>query len=516
MKKLLFMVAAILVFASAPKVLMAAPAVMAEQAASENVVDYTFDWTQQSDYNMWADPEALKANISVSKEDGLSVKNETKTEFWKIQYSLGNNVPLSKGTEYSIEIEMKGSDAGHATVSMGNWDCFGTPQQVEFTNQYKTITLPYTSDYDGNGFIFMQSGDFVGTISVKSIKVVHSGKAIPSFPLDLVSVDYTASGATRADGWGTGFKSEIDGGACVISHGETTKAYEAQVNFANVYPKGATIKLSMKVKGNQKGSISAELQNPNGLKFTNKYVSCGSFPVINLTTDYKEVEVSTMCTGDGATRLLLNLGTYAGTVSIKNLKIVAEGVKQESLTIPSSSFATYAAYYPVDYRSSNLEAYAVKLDAKTKTITTEKIDGVVPAGKAVLLKGVPRKSYELTLAQGAVTQFETDLKVSEGSATSIDNTTAVYGLATVNNQDGFYKAVGKKIPAKCAYLEIEDNGNSAKFYSLGDHSGSTTGITSVKNEAVGNNAPMYNLAGQLVDKGYKGIVIKNGKKIVLK
>lgn len=45
MKKLLFMVAAILVFASAPKVLMAAPAVMAEQAASEDVVDYKIDWT---------------------------------------------------------------------------------------------------------------------------------------------------------------------------------------------------------------------------------------------------------------------------------------------------------------------------------------------------------------------------------------------------------------------------------------------------------------------------------------
>lgn len=44
----------------------------------------------------------------------------------------------------------------------------------------------------------------------------------------------------------------------------------------------------------------------------------------------------------------------------------------------------------------------------------------------------------------------------------------------------------------------------------------TRAVTPVKNEAAGNNAPMYNLAGQSVDKGYKGIVIKNGKKIVLK
>lgn len=48
MKNLSFMVAAILVLASAPKVLMAAPAAMAEQTATEDVkVDYTIDWTKQ-------------------------------------------------------------------------------------------------------------------------------------------------------------------------------------------------------------------------------------------------------------------------------------------------------------------------------------------------------------------------------------------------------------------------------------------------------------------------------------
>ncbi|WP_147350972.1 hypothetical protein [Segatella copri] len=186
------------------------------------------------------------------------------------------------------------------------------------------------------------------------------------------------------------------------------------------------------------------------------------------------------------------------------------------LNMPSSGFATFCASYPVNYGSLNFEAYAVKLDADKKTITLKKIEGVVPAGKAVLLKGTPSKSYRLTTGEGAVAEFDTDLKVSDGSATSSD-AVAVYGLATVKGQDGFYKAsAGKTIPAKCAYLEVANSTSPAKFYSLGDHSGSTTGITSVKNEAAGNNAPMYNLAGQLVDKGYKGIVIKNGKKIVLK
>lgn len=511
MKKLSFMVAVILVFASAPKVLMAAPAVMTEQAATEDVVDYTFDWTQQSAYNMWA-PDEVKKNISVSEENGLTVENKTATDNYKIQYMIGSNFSLKKGTDYSIKITMKGSTDGHATVAMGTWGSAGT--RVDFTDQYATYTLSYTNDYEGeDGFILMQSGEFVGTISVKSIEVVHSGKAIPSFPLDLATVDYTAEGATPAGGWcyKGGFESKIVNGACVISHGEMTNPapWDAQVNFENVFPKGATIKLSMLVRGSEAGSISAGLQNPNG------YKGCGDFPEINLTTDFKPVEVSTRCIGDGATRLLLNFGKYAGTVSIKNLKIVAEGVKQESLTISPSGYSTYAAYYPVNYAELGLKAYAVKLNAEEKTITLEEIKGVVPAGVPVLLKGDANKVYALDKAEGG-SPVSTDLKFSDGTATSTAET-AVYGLATVDDQDGFYKASkGKTIPVKCAYLEVANSASSVKCFSLGDHSGSTTGITSVKNEAAGNNAPMYNLAGQLVGKGYKGIVIKNGKKIVLK
>lgn len=516
MKKLSFMVAAILVFASAPKVLMAAPAVMAEQAATEDVVDYTFDWTKQSAYNMWA-PDEMKENISVSEDNGLSVNNKTATDNWKIQYQLGNNVPLLKGTDYSIEIVMKGSVAGHATVAMGSWGegNFGTTQSVDFTDQYKTYTLSYTSAYEGNGFILMQSGEFVGTISVKSIKVVHSEKATTRYTLNLANVDYTTADATHAGGWGKDFESKIVDGACVISHGETTNPWDAQVNFENVFPKGANIKLSMEVKGSEDGSISAGLQNPNG------YKGCGEFPAINLTTDYQKVEVSTLCSGEGAKRLLLSVGKYAGTVSIKNLKIVAEGVKQESLTIPSSSFATYAAYYPVNYAELGLKAYAVKLnDAKDGVEFTE-IPGVVPAGVPVLLKGDANKEYALNKADGG-SSVSTDLKMSDGTATSTDasaSTDAVtlYALSTVDGVTAFYPVKkNSKIPAKRCYLEVKSTSPKAAFYSLGTNFGETTGISSVENKVEKADAPVYNLAGQLVGKDYKGLVIKNGKKFVIK
>ena len=507
MKKLSFMVAAILVFASAPKVLMAAPAVMAEQAATEDVVDYTFDWTQQSAYNMWA-PDDVKKNISVSAEDGLSVENKTKTDNYMIQYWVGSNVSLKKGTDYSIKITMKGSTNGHATVGMGTWGCSQT--RVDFTDQYATYTLPYTSAYEGNdGIILMQSGEFIGTISVKSIEVVHSEKATTRYTLNLANVDYAADGATAAGGWGDDFKSEIVDGACVISHKVTPDPWNVQVSFDNVFPKGATIKLSMDVKGSVDGSISADLQNPNG------YIGCGYFPEIKLTTDYQKVEVSTMCSGEGAKRLLLSLGKYAGTVSIKNLKIVAEGVKQESLTIPSSSFATYAAYYPVDYSKLGLKAYAVKLNDAKDGVEFTKISGVVPAGVPVLLKGDADKEYALDKADGGSPVF-TDLKASDGTSASKDETT-LYALSTVDGVTAFYPVKeASAIPAKRCYLEVKGTSAKAAFFSLGTNFGETTGISSVENKAEKADAPVYNLAGQLVGKDYKGLVIKNGKKFVIK
>ena len=331
---------------------------------------------------------------------------------------------------------------------------------------------------------------------------------IPS--VDLANLDFSKEGATAIGGWGNDFKSEIKDGVDVITFTKQEYPHNVQVDFENVYPRGAKIQLTMEAKGSVEGSIKAGLQNPNN------YQGCGDFEDINLSTNYQTIIMTVTCSGDNARRLLLNVGNYDGEIYIKSVKIVALDVPQETVTISPSGYSTYAAYYPVDYsKLDDLKAYTVKLNAEKTGIVMNEVKGVVPAGVAVLLKGKADTDYALTKAEGWQ-NVTSDLKLSDGRITSTTEKT-VYGLATVNGQDGFYKAPeGKTIPAKCAYLEVAKSANPAKFYSLGDHSGSTTGITSVKNEAAGNNAPMYNLAGQLVDKGYKGIVIKNGKKIVLK
>ena len=326
--------------------------------------------------------------------------------------------------------------------------------------------------------------------------------------LTLANLDFTKEGAKAVGGWGTDFKSEIKDGVDVITFTKQEQPHNVQVDFENVYPKGAKIQLTMEAMGSVEGSIKAGLQNPNN------YQGCGEFDDIKLTTDYQTIIKTVTCSGDNAKRLLLSVGQYDGTISIKNVKIEALAVPQETVTISPSGYSTYAAYYPVAYSNLGLKAYTVKLNAEKTGIVMNEVEGVVPAGVAVLLQGEANKDYALTKADGWQ-NVTSDLKMSDGTITSTTSVN-VYGLATVGGQDGFYKASStQKIPAKCGYLEVAKTAGAA-FFSLGDITGNTTGIADVKAETVKSDAQMYNLAGQKVGKGYKGIVIKNGKKMILK
>ncbi len=357
------------------------------------------------------------------------------------------------------------------------------------------------------------SATYPAVINIKSIKrVTTTATDIPRYTFDLANLDFS-KGATAIGGWGGGFTSEIikDDGVDVdrITFTKQEQPYNVQVDFENVYPKGAKIQLTMEAKGSVEGSIKAGLQNPDN------YHGCGDFEDIDLTTDYQTITKEVTCSGDNARRLLLNVGNYDGKIYIKSVKIVALDVPEETVTISPSGYSTYAAYYPVDYSKLGLKAYAVKLnDAKDGVAFTE-IPGVVPAGVPVLLKGDANKEYALNKADGW-SPVSTDLKASDGTSASTDAAT-LYALSTVDGVTAFYPVKqNSAIPAKRCYLEVNGTSAKAAFFSLGTNFGETTGISSVENKVEKADAPVYNLAGQLVGKDYKGLVIKNGKKFVIK
>lgn len=211
-------------------------------------------------------------------------------------------------------------------------------------------------------------------------------------------------------------------------------------------------------------------------------------------------------TGTKTAKILI----YSGKSGINLYDIkVTPATSSDKVTITDAGFATFAASYPVDYSANGLEAYAVKYaDGK---LTYNKIDGIVPAKTAVLLKG-DAKDYTLTAAKGIVTKVDTDLKVADGKTIGAAN---IYCLAKKNNVVGFYQVSSEvTIPANKAYLEI-NAATSAKYYSIGI-GGNTTGIQTIQQNGVKADGIMYSLSGQRVGKDYKGIVICNGKKMIKK
>lgn len=186
----------------------------------------------------------------------------------------------------------------------------------------------------------------------------------------------------------------------------------------------------------------------------------------------------------------------------------------ETLTTAASGFATYAADYDVNYSALGLTTYTIALDEANNKVSYNRFEGVVPAGKAVLVQGTASTSYELTPAEEAAdATFSTDLKASDGTVTAADD--KVYAFGTLNGKSGFKLVTdGIKIPAKKGYLELTGM-NAAKptFFAF---DGIGTGICHIEADAALENAAMYNLAGQRVDKSYKGVVIVNGKKMLRK
>lgn len=191
---------------------------------------------------------------------------------------------------------------------------------------------------------------------------------------------------------------------------------------------------------------------------------------------------------------------------------VATASSSEKVTICKAGFATHASKFAVDYsnRTDGLEAYSVKYDSSSNELTYTKINGVVEAGKAVILKG--KGDYILEPSSETVNITETGLETSDGNKIGATN---IYCLANKSNGVGFYQVSSDvTIPKNKAYLEIPSK-NSAKYYSIGI-GGNTTGIQAIQQNSVKADGIMYSLSGQRVGKDYKGIVICNGKKMIKK
>ena len=277
----------------------------------------------------------------------LVIKNAAAGGHWDAQ--LYFPAQLSKGKKYVFKMNAKATapfdlilwaapgDADLGSISVGTkW------------NEYKAEFTP--SDNYKN-FVFA-AGKLGGELDIKSLSLCEEGSTnnlivngdikgdevpcnkpyswhtvttdIQEVPeSQVVEIPVSVGHLTFDDGknlgaWGMDNAPKIVNGVCEVGNNAAkANPWDTQVNYEPgfAFENGKTYHLKMKIKGSVAGEFGAGFQNPDG------YKGCGDFPTIKVTTDWKEVDVTTTCNGDNALRLLLNIGKYAGTLYIDDFEV---------------------------------------------------------------------------------------------------------------------------------------------------------------------------------------------------
>lgn len=112
-------------------------------------------------------------------------------------------------------------------------------------------------------------------------------------------------------------------GACKAVVPEAEQTYGAQLAYDVTTPftLDQEYKVVFKVKGSAEGKADLVFQTPSQ---DLGWPVAGSFGEFNITTDWTDVELSTTCTRDDATRLIFSFGTmFAGDLYIDDFQLIA-------------------------------------------------------------------------------------------------------------------------------------------------------------------------------------------------
>ena len=282
------------------------------------VVDAELDYTAMTAWYYWGQaPEGSDATYGIS--DGMfKSTNPAAVDFYMFQYFVADNVPWAENTSYKITMMIRASEEANITLSYGNWTKSNTAN-LEIGTEWEEVTVNVVSPVAGSGFVMFQSGNFVGTIEMKSLKVTHEEANIATVPVYLLEADFN-DGTSPFGGWGNGSTRVVEDGVLKITNPSATDYWSAQMAWdaTTSFVNGQKYVVKYKVKASAAGTLRL------GFQITSNYAGAGDFPNVSLTTDWQEVEASCICSADGATRLIFSFGDYAGDIYIDDFQFYYE------------------------------------------------------------------------------------------------------------------------------------------------------------------------------------------------
>lgn len=234
--------------------------------------------------------------------------------------------------------------------------------------------------------------------------------------------------------------------------------------------------------------------------------------------------------GTGKNIFQYNIERYTSNILNHLLETAPANWTYNTTKAPINVDGKGTTYWSTFYASNNrllpegVTAYAVKSnnDGRAQLVKVAKGGQVIPGGHGYLLSTANENGFCLTSSDGeAVVAPVVNLLMGSDEAKIFDDTSYKYYILGKSGEDfGFYWQKGTggtsvKNAAHKAFLRVPAS-NGAKFlsFTFGEETTGINGITA--SDAEQNGTALYNLAGQRVAKGYKGLVIKNGKKYLVK
>ncbi len=413
----------------------------------------------------------------------------------------GENAQVTEGTEVTLALTVaEGYDLESVTVN-GTADGQAVNLAPGTTETVFTFTMPafgVTVNATAVEHVEVVTSDYVLATSItsgKSYVIVGENKGNYYVMGDQAANNRPAVAATMANG--------------VL---KVSDAYEFVIETANI---GEASGYSI-FDPDAKGYLYAAASDKNYLKTQTDMNDNGIWAI---TIDPTDASFSVVAQGANTRNVMHfnpNNGNpifscYASTSSVTGPVYFYEKVESfvptvQTVTVTDAGYATFVAEKNLEIPTDvQVEVFAVTVDGSYASL--QPIVGNIPAGEAVLVKA-SAGDYNFLSAQTA-DPIRVNKLVAATTDVVADGTQ--YVLANGASGIGFYQATpGSTIPAGKAYLVVTAAGVKP-FYGFEDDA---TGIEMVNGQSSMVNDPIFNLAGQRLQKMQRGINIIGGKKVL--
>ena len=204
-----------------------------------------------------------------------------------------------------------------------------------------------------------------------------------------------------------------------------------------------------------------------------------------------------------------------------NTTFTLEPVTELPITLRSTDgtnyFATFSAPVPVEISDAKLCSVSSNSNKWIQYTATENTQHAADHGVLLHATGSGEKTIQATATILTETEATDTYGLTGYSAAFAvsDNTKLFLGKGSKSGKVGFYALGSVSTNGFKAYFD-NSTGEAKEGFDL-VNANETTGVESIDNSQFAiDNAPVYNLQGQRVNKAQKGVFIQNGKKMVVK